>query len=225
MEIFFPQTYQKLEPQPEPTLNERRQTSKFDFRMNLNDPNTEINILFTSTTPSYTDKTTMFEFANGVDSKKKNFTDFEKKLALKCKQESYLELSIPWLTKQYGYKSTISGVFNSVQSCTNLSFKEFIIADKLKLDVDINYPLVWNDLQKWNINVELYKSSVFIVLYHKNFIQDLINDWSSRYMGDLRTFAPYIYDIKVKTNDIEVILPCNQHNWIDTNVIENNGNQ
>ena len=46
--FFFPQTYEKLEPQPEPTLNERRQTSKFDFIINLKDPNSELNILFAS---------------------------------------------------------------------------------------------------------------------------------------------------------------------------------
>jgi hypothetical protein len=46
--FFFPQTYEKLEPQPEPTLNERRQTSKFDFKLNLKDPNSELNVLFAS---------------------------------------------------------------------------------------------------------------------------------------------------------------------------------
>ena len=46
--FFFPQTYEKLEPQPEPTLNERRQTSKFDFKLKLRDPNTELNVLFAS---------------------------------------------------------------------------------------------------------------------------------------------------------------------------------
>lgn len=31
--FFFPATYETLEPQPEPTLNERRQISKFDFEI------------------------------------------------------------------------------------------------------------------------------------------------------------------------------------------------
>jgi hypothetical protein len=48
--FFFPQTYVVLEPQPEPTLNERRQTSKFDLTINLKDSNTEINVLFASLT-------------------------------------------------------------------------------------------------------------------------------------------------------------------------------
>ena len=43
---FFPATYEALQPQPEPTLNERRQTSKFELMLNFEDPNTEINVIF-----------------------------------------------------------------------------------------------------------------------------------------------------------------------------------
>lgn len=133
-----------------------------------------------------------------------------------------MECSIPWLTKQYGYKTKITGIFNRVESCSSLSFKEFLSAERLILDMDINYPLVWNDLQTWNVNLELYKGSLFFIFCHKLFFQDLINDWSSREMGDIRKYVPYIYSINLKATDIEVILPCNQHNWLDTNVLENN---
>jgi hypothetical protein len=43
-------------------------------------------------------------------------------------------------------------------------------------------------------------------------------------MADIRTFAPYIYDIKLRGDDMEIILPWNQHNWIDVNILENNSN-
>ena len=105
---------------------------------------------------------------------------------------------------------------------TNLSFKYFLNAESARLDVDINYPLRWNDLQVWNINLDLQKSDIYFTFYHKVFFQQLVNDWSSRYMGDLRKFVPYIYDIKLKASDLELILPCNQYNWIDVTILENN---
>jgi len=71
--------------------------------------------------------------------------------------------------------------------------------------------------------MDLDKSDIYFTFYHKYFFQQLINDWSSRYMADLRKFVPYIYDIKLKANDLEIILPCNQYNWIDVNILENNG--
>lgn len=60
---FFPPTYEELEPHPEPTLNERRQTSKFDFFIKFNDPNTELNLVFGSNT-CY-DPATFFQNLNG----------------------------------------------------------------------------------------------------------------------------------------------------------------
>jgi len=62
----------------------------------------------------------------------------------------------------------------------------------------------------------------YFTFFHKVFFQQLVNDWSSRFMGDLRKFVPYIYDIKLKATDLEVILPCNQYNWIDVTILENN---
>lgn len=229
MEVLFPATYETLEPQPEPTLNERRQTSKFDFLINFKDPNTELNLLFNSNPSNTVNNPANFVPSNltstglnDLNEIQKSLMINERKLTFKCRADSFLECSIPWLTRQHGYKTKINAEFNTVQSSTNLAFKEFLIAEKLKLHVDINYPLVWNELQLWNINIDLYRASTYFVFNHKYFFQDLINDWSSRTMGDIRFFVPFIYTIRVKTNDIEVILPCNQHNWIDANVIENN---
>ena len=216
--FFFPPNYEKLEPQPEPTLNERRQTSKFDFMIYLKDPNSEINIPYTTNSFKFPDN---FDFSLKNDFKKYLYPG-EKKLTLKCRSESYLECSIPWLTRQFGYKTTIKGKLNSVLANTNMSFKELINADSVKFDIDINYPLDWNDMQTWNFDIELFRSTIFIVYYHKNFFQDLINDWSSRVMADVRSFVPYVYNFNVKANDIEVVLPCNEHNWIDVHQIENN---
>ncbi|CAF0826478.1 unnamed protein product [Brachionus calyciflorus] len=222
--FFFPASYEILEPQPEPTLNERRQTSKFDFEIVLKDPNTEVNLIFSSSPLIGNSNLENLISSNLKDYSEyqKKFTNTERRLTLKCRNESFLKLSIPWLTKQYGYKTKINGEFNSIQSNTNLGFSEFLTCQKLKLDVDINYPLVWNDLQTWNINLDINKGSIYFVFFHKNFFQELIYDWSSRFMGDIRHFVPYIYKIKFKSNDFEAILPCNQHNWIDTCILENN---
>jgi hypothetical protein len=217
--FFFPATYEKLEPHPEPTLNERRQTSKFDFKIVFKDPNTELNINFLSKT---LDESCLGNphFMNDIQ---KHVSLTERKITIKTMSESFFNCSIPWLTRQHGYKTQIVGCLNSVQSTTSLSFKELFNSQRVNFNVDINYPLVWNDMQEWNINIELFKSSIYLIFYDKYFFQDLINDWSSQSMADLRHFVPYVYNFDLKANDIELILPCNQYNWIDTVVLENNG--
>ena len=54
-----------------------------------------------------------------------------------------------------------------------MSFKHFVCAEQLKLNVDIHYPLVWNDLQTWDISLELSKATVFLVFQHKYFFQGI----------------------------------------------------
>ncbi len=54
---FFPQTFETLEPQASPKLNERRQISKFDFVLNLKETtNSEINLIFCSNKSDVQDK-------------------------------------------------------------------------------------------------------------------------------------------------------------------------
>jgi hypothetical protein len=220
---FFPPTYMVLEPCPEPTLNERRQTSKFDFTINFRDSNTELNVIFgtmTNTSPLPDDL-----MNDPVNQKLLNDEmGKDRKLTLRCKAPSSIVCSFPWLTRNYGYKTTVLCDFNNVHCVTNLSFKHFLNGENMKLDININYPLRWNEMQVWNMDINLIKTNVYFTFFHKIFFQDLINDWSGRYMADIRTFAPYIYDIKLRGDDMEIILPWNQHNWIDVNILENNSN-
>ena len=66
--FFMPPTYEKLEPQPEPTLNERRQTSKFDLIIRLNDAVSEINVIFAANAMKLPEQTTS-EFKSAYTTK------------------------------------------------------------------------------------------------------------------------------------------------------------
>ena len=83
----------------------------------------------------------------------------------------------------------------------------------------------------WAVNVDVKKAQVYFVFEHKNFFQGkisvlftssfqmielaLINDWASSIPPDIHSFSPYIYDIILKGTCVEVLIPCNQGNWID----------
>jgi len=47
------------------------------------------------------------------------------------------------------------------------------------------------------------------------FFEALINDWASSVPPDIYSFTPFIYNITVAGDQIEVLIPCNQGNWID----------
>jgi hypothetical protein len=100
------------------------------------------------------------------------------------------------------------------------------------MTVHIHYPRIWNSVQVWSIDIDTKKAQVYFVFEHKNFFQGkiffflfhrfrlylrsaLINDWASSTPPDIYSFVPYIYDMKLKGNHVEVLIPCNQGNWID----------
>ncbi len=98
------------------------------------------------------------------------------------------------------------------------------------MTLHIHYPRIWNSLQVWSVDINTKKAQVYFVFEHKNFFQGkikhfcidfyficsaLINDWASSTPPDIYSFVPYIYDMTLKGSHVEVLMPCNQGNWID----------
>jgi hypothetical protein len=51
--------------------------------------------------------------------------------------------------------------------------------------------------------------SLFII------ILALINDWSSAVPPDIYSFTPFIYNLTLRADQLELLIPSNQGNWID----------
>lgn len=43
----------------------------------------------------------------------------------------------------------------------------------------------------------------------------MINDWSSSVPPDIYSFTPFIYNITLHGDQVELLIPSNQGNWID----------
>ncbi|CAF3397517.1 unnamed protein product [Rotaria sp. Silwood1] len=128
---------------------------------------------------------------------------------------SLIDAVLPFSTNPNGFDTVLS--MNVLQPIirTNLSFSSLAEAENLHINVHIHYPRLWNSLQNWLINIIAKKLQVYFVFEHKNFFQALINDWSSSLPPDIYSFAPFIYDITVQGDQVEILTPCNQGNWID----------
>ena len=106
------------------------------------------------------------------------------------------------------------------------------------MNLHIHYPRIWNSIQIWSIEITTSKAQVYFIFEHKNFLQGnifasynsedlckrkhihfvllaLINDWASSVPPDIYSFVPYIYDMMLQGDYVEILIPCNQGNWID----------
>lgn len=73
----------------------------------------------------------------------------------------------------------------------------------------------WNEHQDWSINLTGSKATAYIVYSHKDFFQDLIEDWCSKQRPDILSFVPYTWRFSILLKEFEIITTSNEYNWID----------
>ncbi|UJR36630.1 hypothetical protein I4U23_029350 [Adineta vaga] len=137
-------------------------------------------------------------------------------LHIECPSKgSFFDATLPFSTNPDGFDTSLSININQAIAQTNLSFTPFIEAENIHIKVHIHYPRLWNALQDWFVDIDAKKPQVYFVFEHKNFFQALINDFGSSVPPDIYSFTPFIYNITLRGELVEVLIPCNQGNWID----------
>lgn len=70
------------------------------------------------------------------------------------------------------------------------------------------------------LNIKIFsKVQKLLYLFTESFLNDifigLINDWSSSLSPDIYSYAPFVYDITLRGDHVELLVPSNPGNWID----------
>ncbi|XP_058820213.1 bridge-like lipid transfer protein family member 1 isoform X3 [Topomyia yanbarensis] len=128
---------------------------------------------------------------------------------------SYLEVTLPWITLQDGFTTKVTGQLLHVEATTSLQYRSLAECETLQFNVKIHYPVRWNDHQEWNINLTGSKATAYIVFSHKEFFQNLVEDWASKARPDVLSFIPYTWKFGVILKEFEIITLSNEFNWVD----------
>nr|XP_026696686.1 transmembrane protein KIAA1109 [Ciona intestinalis] len=134
---------------------------------------------------------------------------------LNVSKGSFIDVDIPTVTTSTGYTSHIWGQFLFLDTTTSMQYRNLLKAETLHFDIKSHYPITWNAPQSWKCEVTVTKASIGLVFAHKDFISDLMDDWSSKSSPDLLAFVPYTFAFQFKLREFELILPSNPHNWMD----------
>ncbi|XP_069959318.1 bridge-like lipid transfer protein family member 1 isoform X14 [Cherax quadricarinatus] len=187
--FFFPQDYQTAKMPNAPVPGELRQVQQFDLRLSILTEAT-IDILFSK------EKET-----NAVH--------------MNVQRGSYFEMTLPWTIHEDGYVTKIRGQLFHVDASTSLQYRSLLEAETLDYGVSIRYPRVWNHHQTWNMQLSSSKATYHFLYAHKEFFQDLIEDWSTRVPPDLLHFVPYSWNFVLKLQQFELVTLANGYNWVD----------
>ncbi|KAI5721596.1 hypothetical protein M8J77_022751 [Diaphorina citri] len=187
--FFFPQDCQTMVPTPAPQPGERRSVQSFDVRLSTLHEST-IDLLFSKNKET-----------NAVH--------------VNVGQGSYLEMTLPWIIGSDGYTTKVTGQLLHFEATTSLTFRSLVESETLEFAIRSHYPLRWNDHQEWLLNLTGCKASGYFIYAHKDFFQDMINDWSTKSKPDLLHFVPYTWRLTVLLKEFELITLANESNWID----------
>ncbi|XP_053696625.1 bridge-like lipid transfer protein family member 1 [Sabethes cyaneus] len=187
--FFFPPDYQAMQVTQPPKPGDRREMRSFDVSLcTLNEAT--IDILF-----SKNKETNAVHVNIGAG--------------------SYLEVTLPWITLQDGFTTKVTGQLLHVEATTSLQYRSLAECETLQFNVKIHYPVRWNNHQEWTINLTGSKATAYIVFSHKEFFQDLVEDWASKARPDILSFVPYTWKFGVILKEFEIITLSNEFNWID----------
>ncbi|XP_043249927.1 transmembrane protein KIAA1109 isoform X1 [Colletes gigas] len=187
--FFFPNDYQPLKVTKSPVSGEKRQVQSFDIRLSTLNEAT-IDILFSKNRET-----------NAVH--------------INVGPGSYLEITMPWIVLQDGYTTKITGQLLHLEATTSLQYRSLVESETLEFGVKCHYPIRWNDHQEWTLNLTGCKATANLVYSHKEFFQDMINDWASKARPDILHFVPYTWKFNLLLKEFELITLCNEYNWID----------
>ncbi|XP_020299517.1 uncharacterized protein KIAA1109 isoform X4 [Pseudomyrmex gracilis] len=187
--FFFPNDYQPLKVTKSPKPGDKRQVQSFDIRLSTLNEAT-IDILFSKNRET-----------NAVH--------------VNVGPGSYLEITMPWIVLQDGYTTKITGQLLHLEATTSLQYRSLVESETLEFGVKCHYPIRWNDHQEWTLNLTGCKATASLVYSHKEFFQDMINDWASKARPDILHFVPYTWKFNLLLKEFELITVCNEYNWID----------
>ncbi|XP_035723534.1 transmembrane protein KIAA1109-like isoform X4 [Vespa mandarinia] len=187
--FFFPNDYQSLKVTKTPIPGEKRQVQSFDIRLSTLNEAT-VDILFSKNRET-----------NAVH--------------INVGPGSYLEITMPWIVLQDGYTTKITGQLLHLEATTSLQYRSLFESETLEFGVKCHYPIRWNDHQEWTLNLTGCKATANLVYSHKEFFQDMINEWANKSRPDILHFVPYTWKFSLLLKEFELITVCNEYNWID----------
>lgn len=187
--FFFPPDFQQMEVTQTPKPGDRRQMQSFEVNLCTLTEAT-IDVLFSKNKET-----------NAVH--------------VNIGPGSYMEVTLPWITLQDGFTTKVTGQLLHVEATTSLQFRSLAECETLQFDVKVHYPVKWNEHQDWTVSLTGSKATAYIVYTHKDFFQDLIEDWATKQRPDVLSFVPYTWKFGIWLKEFEIITLSNEFNWID----------
>ncbi len=137
-------------------------------------------------------------------------------LDVKVSTNSTLSFSMDLVAKRNGFSSRVDLDLCKPEISTSVNHGLLWRSKSHKISCDLSYPLKWNALHPWHIDIQGDEPELFILRDHIFLLTDLVSDWASGPPEDFHTFVPYRYVLHLHFRDCKIFINSN-----DSNIINN----
>ena len=136
-------------------------------------------------------------------------------LDLKFTKDSTINAIMSLCPSESGFKNEIAIhlVDNEIRSSVNHDL--FMKCKNFDFNIDMEYPLGWNEKATWGINLNTSDLEAFLLREHITLIADILSDFSSGQPTPYELFRPLMYYFAWKINGYSIHLNVNDHNIVN----------
>lgn len=128
---------------------------------------------------------------------------------------STVGVSMDLVAKGSGYKNSVNLDLKGIEVSSSVNHELLLKSQSQLISCDLGYPLEWNALRKWHIDIRDESMELFVLRDHIFLMTDLVNDWSSGPSADFYTFVPFEYTLDLHLSDFKMYVNANDSNIID----------
>lgn len=136
-------------------------------------------------------------------------------LDFKLFPDSTISFIMDLVAGRNGFTNRIVLDLPELEISTSVNHGLLLRSTSQKISCDLLYPLKWNELHSWRIDLHTHSPEIFLLRDHVFLLTDLMSDWVSGPPSDFHTFVPYDYAINLQLDGFKLYINANDKNIIN----------
>ncbi|KAL8836133.1 MAG: hypothetical protein Q9176_006513 [Flavoplaca citrina] len=136
-------------------------------------------------------------------------------ISIEIQPNSAITFIMDLVAGNHGFKNLLSLDIREPRLSSSVNHGMLLKAQTAVISCDLSYPLRWNEMRQWVIEIDSTGLELFLLRDHIFLFTDVVNDWTLGAPEDFYTFVAFLYKINIQLADFRFHLNVNDSNVIN----------
>ena len=136
-------------------------------------------------------------------------------ISIEIQPNSAITFIMDLVAGNHGFKNLLSLDIREPRLSSSVNHGMLLKAQTAVISCDLSYPLRWNEMRQWVIEIDSTGLELFLLRDHIFLFTDVVNDWTLGAPEDFYTFVVFLYKINIQLADFRFHLNVNDSNVIN----------